>query len=87
MAYSWKYYLLAAHLVDENGRTACNRKLPQVDDPVGEVPEKRKCKTCVKFEQRQKEKNEPKYDPLGPFGADSFYSEYCREFSGPGAER
>ena len=49
MTYVWKYYLLAAHLVDENSHTACNRRLPQVDDPVGEVPEKRKCKTCLKF--------------------------------------
>lgn len=48
MACSWRFYLLVAHLVDENNHTACNRQLPQSDDALC-VPEDRKCKTCVHF--------------------------------------
>jgi len=33
MTYSWKFYLLVAHLSDENGDTACSRKLPFFDKP------------------------------------------------------
>ena len=49
MGHSWKFYLLVAHLVDENNHAACNRQLPQTDEPCGEIPEYRKCKTCLKF--------------------------------------
>jgi len=48
-SFRWKFYLLVAHLVDENGHTACNRQLPRTDEAVGEVPEERKCETCKKY--------------------------------------
>lgn len=47
MTYTWKYYLLVAHLVDENKHTACNRQLPYVYEVAGVVA--RKCATCQKF--------------------------------------
>jgi hypothetical protein len=52
--YGWRFYLLTAHLTDENLHTACNRQLPHVDLCVSDedVPEDRKCVTCKKFEQR-----------------------------------
>ena len=49
MPYSWKFYLLKAHLTDENKHTACNRQLPIVDEPVGEVADNLKCETCKKY--------------------------------------
>ena len=49
MTYSWKFYLLVAHLVDEHGHTACNRQLPQTDEPLGNFFDAMKCKTCLKF--------------------------------------
>ena len=58
MTYTWKYYLLVAHLVDEQGRTACNRMMARYDEPTGEVPEERKCKTCKLYEEGS-ERNEP----------------------------
>jgi hypothetical protein len=56
MPYSWKFYLLKAHLVDENNHTACNRQLSQSDDiayPTLNL-EHLKCETCRKYEQKQK---------------------------------
>ena len=47
MPYTWKYYLLVAHLVDEQGRTVCNRMMAHFDDATGEIPEAHKCKTCA----------------------------------------
>ena len=45
--YSWKFYLLVAHLVDDSGRTACSRVLPNVDEPDKSWDGfTRKCKTC-----------------------------------------
>ena len=52
MTYTWKFYLLVAHLVDENNHTACNRWLNRVDAPVWDVPDDVKCETCKKFEQK-----------------------------------
>jgi hypothetical protein len=49
MAYSWKFYLLVAHLVDEHGHTACNRQLPRTDEACGSVAESLKCATCKKY--------------------------------------
>jgi hypothetical protein len=51
--YRWKFYLLVAHLTDEHNHTACNRQLPRIDDPTGEVDEKYKCETCKKYALRE----------------------------------
>jgi hypothetical protein len=48
--YSWKFYILMAHLTDEKLHTACNRQLPRTDEPAeGLALEKYKCNTCEKF--------------------------------------
>lgn len=47
MPYSWKFYLLVAHLVDETGHTACNRDLPFFDNPDKSWLElTHRCKAC-----------------------------------------
>lgn len=55
MAYTWRFYLLVAHLTDENKHTACNRQLPQTDEAIC-VPEGRKCKTCLHSISKQEGK-------------------------------
>jgi len=47
--YSWKFYLLVAHLVDDKNHTACNRQLDHVDEPACEVAEMFKCATCRNY--------------------------------------
>jgi hypothetical protein len=50
MTYKWKFYLLVAHLVDENNHTACNRVLLKTDDPAeGWNGFTGKCKTCENY--------------------------------------
>jgi hypothetical protein len=52
--YSWRFYLLVAHLVDEHGHTACNRTLPRTDPILDDSLYKHlKCKTCSLYEQKQ----------------------------------
>ena len=49
MTYTWKFYLLVAHLVDDKNHTACNRQLPRTDEATDTAlfrNEKCKCKTC-----------------------------------------
>jgi hypothetical protein len=48
MTYKWKFYLLVAHLVDEDNHTACNRVLLKTDDPAeGWNGYTNRCKTCA----------------------------------------
>jgi hypothetical protein len=84
----WKFTrgTLKAHLVldESEGTTLCGRKGLKFDEIIDDsLYRKFKCKTCLKGLKKQ----EPMIDPLSPLGVDSFYSEYCREFSGPGADR
>ena len=59
MPYFWKFYLLTAHLVDDNNHTACNRQLLFTDEPIPEILfDGRKCKTCLKFIVKEGAKTE-----------------------------
>jgi hypothetical protein len=51
----WMFHVTKAHLTDENKRTACNRKLKNVDLPTKEWDGvSHRCVNCVKYEQRMK---------------------------------
>jgi hypothetical protein len=44
------------------------------------------CKDCKEVDSSMTKRKKRKQDPIIPEG-DSFYAEYCREFSGAGAEQ